>query len=104
MNCDQLTAVSAKLETPNEEFVDIVDMYHMAIRQAAQSPYEVRRVSGYFRFAAFFLMNGWPKDFGHVRDSSNVNRPKVTQAIIDGDVEQAGMAMGQYILSGAFPG
>lgn len=98
--CDEVTAISESLDVPSERYLDIVDLYHMAIRQAAQSPLEVRRVSGYFRFAAFLLMNGWPEDFRGMAVRSNRNRPLVSHAIIAGDVDGAGKAMLAYISEG----
>lgn len=98
--CAMLTAVSASLDAPSEEYIHIVDMYHMAIRQAAKSPLEVQRARGYFRIAAFFVMNGWPRDFARMRDVSNSDRPLVTECIAKGDVEGAGEAMERYISDG----
>ena len=99
--CQRITAMSERIVVPNYEFIDLIDLYHMAIRRAADSVMEVQRASGYFRFAAFFLMNGKTINFSDVVRHSNRNRPFVTKYIAEGNVELAGEAMKKYILTGA---
>jgi DNA-binding GntR family transcriptional regulator len=96
--CRMLTAVSAPLMQPTEEYIDVIDMYHMAIRHAAKSPLEIRRARGYFRFAAFIVVNGWPSDFARMRDNSNTYRPLVTEGIARGDTQMVADAMGRYVM------
>jgi len=48
------------------------------------------RVAGYFRFAAFLLVNGHTVDFAQVVKRSNANRPLVTRHITEGDPQAAG--------------
>jgi DNA-binding FadR family transcriptional regulator len=99
--CQRITTMSERIVVPNYEFIDLIDLYHMAIRRAADSAMEVQRASGYFRFAAFFLMNGKTIDFSDVIRHSNRNRPALTRYIAEGNVERAGEAMKKYILAGA---